>query len=76
MTDRNGKLPDDIDALRALILAERAAHAARLIEFDPVYCDVIVRRFEAFTGKRARLAETGATFEDVAEARVSALTSA
>ena len=29
----------------------------------------IVRRFEAFAGKRARLAETGEAFEDVAEAR-------
>lgn len=32
----------------------------------------ILRRFEAFTGKRAVLAETGATFEDVAEARAPA----
>jgi hypothetical protein len=39
------------------------------IEFDPLYCDVIVRRFEAFTGKHGRLAETGATFEDLAEVR-------
>ena len=52
-----------------LIAAEKTGRSARLIEFDPLYCDVIVRRFEAFTGKRARLAETGTTFEDVAEAR-------
>jgi DNA modification methylase len=52
-----------------LIAAEKTGRSARLIEFDPLYCDVIVRRFEAFTGKRARLAETGKTFEDVAEAR-------
>ena len=54
-----------------LIAAEKTGRAARLIEFDPLYCDVIVRRFEAFTGKRARLAETGATFEDVGEARAN-----
>ena len=45
---------------------------ARLIEFDPLYCDVIIRRFEAFTGKRARLAATGEAFEDVAEVRAGA----
>ncbi len=58
-----------------LIAAEKTGRSARLIEFDPLYCDVIVRRFEAFTGKRARLAETGATFEDVAEARAPAMAS-
>jgi len=59
-----------------LIAAEKTGRAARLIEFDPLYCDVILRRFEAFTGKRARLVETGETFEGVAEARASAMASA
>ena len=59
-----------------LIAADKTGRVARLIEFDPLYCDVIVRRFEAFTGKHARLAETGATFEDVAEARALAVASA
>ncbi len=52
-----------------LIAAEKTGRTARLIEFDPHYCDVIVRRFEAYTGKRATLAATGAAFEEVAEAR-------
>jgi transposase len=34
MTDASDTLPDDIDALRALILAERAAHAAIVSERD------------------------------------------
>ena len=34
MTDASDTLPDDIDALRALILAERAAHAAAVSERD------------------------------------------
>lgn len=38
-----------------LIAAERVGRAARLFEFDPAYCDVIVRRFEAFTGKKGVL---------------------
>ncbi len=53
-----------------LIAAEKTGRAARLIEYDPLYCDTIVRRWEAFTGKRATLAVTGETFETLAEARL------
>ena len=42
---------------------------ARLVEFDPAYCDQIVRRFEQVTGKQAKLAATGQRFEVVAEER-------
>lgn len=38
-----------------LIAAERSGRTARLLELDPIYCDVIVRRYEAYTGKRAVL---------------------
>ena len=38
-----------------LIAAEKTGRSARLIEFDPIYCDVIIKRFEAYTGKRAKL---------------------
>jgi len=38
------------------------------IEYDPAYCDVIIRRFEAVTGTSATLARTGQTVEDVAAA--------
>ena len=55
-----------------LIAADKTGRAARLIEFDPLYCDVIIRRFEAFTGKHARLAETRETFEDVMDERMPA----
>ena len=37
----------------------RPARRARLVEFDPAYCDQIVRRFEQVTGKQAKLAVTG-----------------
>lgn len=53
-----------------LIAAEKTGRRARLIEYDPLYCDVIVRRWEAFTGKRATLAATGQAFEDVADERL------
>jgi DNA modification methylase len=48
-----------------LIAAETCGRKARLIEFDPSYCDTIVRRFEKLTGKRAVLEATGAVFDDV-----------
>jgi DNA modification methylase len=51
----------------ALIAAERTGRCARLIEFDPAYCDQIVRRFEKVTGKSAQLAVTGESFEGVSE---------
>ncbi len=36
-----------------LIAAEQMGRRAFLMELDPLYCDVIVRRFEAFSGKKA-----------------------
>jgi DNA modification methylase len=36
-----------------LIAAERIQRQARLVELDPKYCDVIVKRWEDFTGKTA-----------------------
>jgi DNA modification methylase len=53
-----------------LIAAEKTGRFARLIEYDPIYCDTIVRRWEALTGKRATLAGNGKTFEDVADGRL------
>jgi DNA modification methylase len=54
-----------------LIAAERTGRQARLIEYDPAYCDVIMRRFERVTGRQAKQAVTGMTFEDVAEQHAS-----
>jgi DNA modification methylase len=36
-----------------LIAAEQEGRRAYLIELDPLYCDVIVQRFEQFAGKKA-----------------------
>ena len=55
-----------------LIAAQKSGRRARLIEYDPAYCDVILRRFEATTGDRATLAENRQSFEDVAEERLGA----
>lgn len=37
-----------------LIAAEQTKRRAYLMEIDPLYCDVIVRRFEQLTGKKAQ----------------------
>jgi DNA modification methylase len=52
-----------------LIAAHKTGRRARLVEFDPAYCDRIVRRFEQVAGKQAILAATGQRFEVVAEER-------
>jgi DNA modification methylase len=36
-----------------LIAAEQTGRTAFLMELDPLYCDVIVLRWEAFTGRKA-----------------------
>jgi len=50
-----------------LIAAEMAGRRAYLMELDPLYCDVIVQRWEQFTGKKAqRLAGNGVAEEKAA----------
>ncbi len=53
-----------------LIAAEKTGRKARLLELDPVYCDVICRRFEAYTGKPALRAEDGVPFAELEASRV------
>jgi len=45
-----------------LIACEQLGMSARLMELSPNYADVIVRRWQQFTGKRATLESTGAEF--------------
>lgn len=55
-----------------LIAAQKNGRVARLMELDPKYCDVIVKRWQDYTGKKATLESDGRTFEDVAAERVPA----
>lgn len=49
-----------------LIAAEKNGRHARLMELDPKYCDVIVKRWQAYTGKQATLEGDGRTFDELA----------
>jgi DNA modification methylase len=52
-----------------LIACEKTQRQARLIELEPKYCDVIIRRFEEFSGKRAVLDADGRGFAEIAMER-------
>jgi DNA modification methylase len=52
-----------------LIAAQTAGRVCLGCELDPVYVDVAVRRWQAFTGQRAKLAGDGRTFDEVAAER-------
>ena len=52
-----------------LIACEKTGRHAHLMELDPKYCDVIIKRYCEFTGKQATLEATGETFEEVRHGR-------
>ena len=52
-----------------LIACEQVGRVARCIELEPKYCDVIIRRWQDYTGEQAVHAETGQTFNDIMEQR-------
>jgi len=59
-----------------LLAAERIGRRAYVMELEPRYVDVAIRRWQAFTGRDAVHGLTGATFNEVAESRLSARKSA
>ena len=52
-----------------MIAAEKNGRYARLMELGPNYCDVIVKRWQEFTGKAAMLEDGGQTFNEIKELR-------
>src|SRR5271167_3886665 len=70
LTDRGDIVIDPfLGSGSTLIAAEKTGRVCRGVELDPLYVDVIVRRFEAATGTAATLVETGETFEALAARR-------
>jgi DNA modification methylase len=49
-----------------LIACERTGRQARLIELEPKYCDVIIRRWQEYSGKQAVLEGDGRSFREIA----------
>lgn len=56
----------------ALLAAEKTGRRARLIELDPLYVDVAIRRWQALTGQQASHVASGETWDQRAAA-VSAI---
>lgn len=48
-----------------MIACEKYGRHARIMEFDPKYADVIVRRWQKFTGQEAVLEKTGQPFNEM-----------
>ena len=46
-----------------LIACEKTARDCRMMELDPKYCDVIIKRWQDFTGQKAVHAETNEVFD-------------
>jgi DNA modification methylase len=63
---RNGIILDPFGGSGTTILAaERSGRIARVVELDPLYVDVAIRRWQKITGLSARHTDTGRTFADV-----------
>jgi DNA modification methylase len=68
---RNSSRPGDVvldpfgGSGTTLIAAEKSGRQARLIELDPKYVDVIVRRWQEWSGKQAVREADGVRFDDL-----------
>jgi DNA modification methylase len=71
---RNSSRPGDVvlDSFggsgTTLIAAHKSGRRARLMELDPKYVDVIVRRWQIWSGESAVLDADGVAFDDAADA--------
>lgn len=69
---RGGQAFRNVSDASTLIAAEKTGRVARLLEYEGIYCDRTIQRWEQFTGKAATLSATGETFEEVSLLRKKA----
>jgi DNA modification methylase len=75
LTDRGEIVLDPfLGSGSTLVAADKAGRVCRGVELDPLYVDVIIRRYEAVTGDTAVLTETGERFADRAARRAAEAT--
>ena len=68
LTDRGEIVVDPfLGSGPTLIAREKTGHICRGVELDPLYVDVIIRRFQNATGRDAIHVETGKTFDELAQ---------
>ena len=48
-----------------LLAAEKTGRRAAIMELDPAYVDLTIRRFQKLTGEEVTHAETGLTFDEL-----------
>ncbi len=53
-----------------LIAAEKTNRSCRMMELDPKYCDVIIQRWQQFTGQSATLCDSGKTFQQIKQEKI------
>jgi DNA modification methylase len=55
----------------SVIAAERTGRRCLGLEIDPIYVDTVVRRWQAYTGERARHAASGKVFDELEAERMA-----
>jgi len=70
---RNHKAPTVLDLFggsgSTLIACEKTSRECRMMELDPKYCDVIIKRWQDFTGQKATHEESGKLYNDMKDAQ-------